>query len=555
MEAEAKASELEERSAGPWGLPALILSLLVLVYLGTMPVSYARGDPAWEHTLALRSGAELVRPNHLLTSSLNWLVLQAVPAGHQRAGMIALQLLEILAASLAAFWLYRLLERAAPESSYVLPALLLTFFLTYGVWMHAVTAETGMVPLALLIASLAILRIGSEDRASLGRTAAAFSTFSLGVLFAFNQVLLAPALLAFVALCRLWARSRSAHLLTALGTMLLVGAVPYVAVAVTLFNIRSPHQFFQWLTDHPDREALSHLTLGFDSVFRSASGLLNLLVDVRGANTFVRLLLTGGDVGSFDPLLLGRLAAGAGIAGLLLALAWIGSRGDRGLAAGCWLALAATLMFGIFWLGSDPQFWLPALPFLSLLAARGAASLARTRWRNWVLGAGWATAAALPLLNLPVLGPSLLLPSGGPEDRTAREMAARLRPGDLILHPGATHGASWVFAVAPLRRDVRILSMVGRKDFRGRQAAAFQDELYRSIDDHLRARRRVYVDGLVGPPRPEHVGPWETIKNFRGCSRSDLAARLSERYGVRSFRTRSGGEHITVIQEKSGQGP
>lgn len=536
-----------ESSRSPIALPVLILGLILLVYLVTMPVEYARGDPAAEHSLASSPDARadrLVRPNHLLTAPLNRLVLQAVPAGSYRAGLIALELLQVLAAFLAAVGLWRLARRVAPEASPVLPALLILFFLAYGVWRHAITIETGMVPLALLIASIWIFEAG--DRASTGRTAAASAVFSLGVLFAFNQVLLAPAFLVLVAMRR--PAGRAAHLLAAAGAMLLAGAVPYVVLAAGLLGIRSPAGFFAWLTDHPDKESLAHLSIGLGSIFRSLSGFLNLLVDLRGAPTFVRLLLSGGGGGSLDPLLAGRLAAGACLFGGLLVLALIGSRGDRALAASGWLAAAATLLFGIVWLGSDPQFWLPAWPFLFLLAVRGAATLERSRWRGWVRGAAWVAAAALPVLNLPVFGPSLLVPAGGPEDRTAREMAPLFQPGDLLLYPSATHGDSWVSPLHHLRGDIRVVSLADRKTFGEARAAGFRDALARWIDEQRREGRQVFVDGLVGPVRPEQIGPWEVVKSFRGWSRADLRKLLAARYGLRLVRTRSGAS-IAVLGE------
>jgi hypothetical protein len=538
-------TELRGKFGRWWVPPAAVTLFAAVLYLATMPVRYASGESFTEYELAGADGRELIRPNHLFTALLNWLVLRAVPEGDERAGIIAIQAVQILAAVLAGLGLWRLLRRSGAAAG-ALAALLLVFFLARGVWMHASTVETGMIPLALLVGALAVLwqtGDGERDRLPLGTTAAAFAVFSLSVLFALYQVLLAPVLLAWLALRE--RRRRLAHLATAVGTMLLAGLVPYIALAAGLFGVDSVDGFVGWLTYHHDKEFLVGLMgIGFEGVLRSLSGLLNLLVDSGGAMPFVRLLLRGADPGEADLFALGRAALGGAVAAALLGLAVLGSGRDRVLALCCWAGLGITLLFGIVWLGSDPQFWLPAWPFCLLLAAMGAARLARTPRGHWVAAGGWTAAAVLLVVNLPVREPSLLLPSGGPQHRLAMELAPSLAAGDLILHPGANHGQSWVQAVHFVRSGVQIVTLVDKAYFREREAAGFASEVSRLIDERLRRGRRVYLDGFGGPLQAEQVGPWLVVESFRNCRRPDLLGRLAARYEIRDL---AAGGNVAVV--------
>lgn len=131
----------------------LLLSMAALLYVGTMPLKHGLGDAPDEIALATSSTYE-VRPHHLLTSVWNRALLQALPSTDRPR--IPLQGMMIVTAIIAGWLLYCLLLGLVANH---LIALAYTglFLVSNGVWIHATIVETGIIPLALLIASLLLI--------------------------------------------------------------------------------------------------------------------------------------------------------------------------------------------------------------------------------------------------------------------------------------------------------------------------------------------------------------------------------------------------------------
>lgn len=348
--------------------------------------------------------------------------------------------------------------------------------------------------------------------------------FAFGLLFNIQQAVLCLPVLLFVWTTAEPAR-RTRDVLRGIGILLVIGAIPYIMLPLLSDAVPSLRDYPSWLTDHPNEGALRHLSPGVEGGLRGLSGLLSLFVNSDGATSGVKLLLRGDASGLSNPLLLLRLLVALLVGVFLVVLAVRGSRGNVGLAATCWLAILCIWLFGIFWLGSDPQFWLPAYPFLLILAARGAAHIHDRRNRAIV---PWGTAciAALMLaVNLPVKAPSLLFPDGGWEYQHAVAAAEQFDAGMLVI----TVSGEWTGYLRQLRPDGKYIDLTKMTSAAG--GVCFE-ELADRVNQALQGNRRVFIEDVHGPLRPERTGPWKVLHTLCDLNREELRKKLSAEYRV-----------------------
>ncbi len=507
--------------------PALLGVLLFLIVVGinALGASYVatEGDAVQETSLV--GDPESPRPNHLLQTRAFRLASKSASALHLRAApFIPLQLLNAVLGGVAAVLVLVLLTRAGLRL-FVAFGFSLVWALSWGVWFHSRTAETGVTPLPFLLGAFALLLpadpLCSPGRCakelSAGRAALASFLFAGSILLSFTTILLAPAFLISI----LFSSAGVRRLLSASAILVLLVSIPYLFAAHTAGI--GPTELVSWITHHPDDPGIPKG--GAFGFLRSIAGLSRVVFPVSGAETAIKakLLDSSIEVGATETISLARNLAATGLLGAFaLAGGWKLRRSVLGIVA--MAAILPTAVFSTYWLGSDPQFWLPVYAFILLLAAAGSAG------RVPLLGAALAVVIAFMYWTNVAYGPpSPLYPSGDARWRTASTLARDLSPHALILRPGVT--ASPLEFVDDLRPDVEVLNLSYSppRDLRGEAVLGWLADI---IESARATRREVWFEGIADPLPSQLLGSWTFTAGTRRVSRGQIRDFLMSRYGI-----------------------
>lgn len=504
--------------------PACIYLLLFctgVVYCCTMPLKHGLGDALNEIAIATSPNPE-IRPHHLLTSVWNHVVLCITAFTGQPH--IRLQVMMVLAGLIAGYFLYLLLLRLTKRSSI---ALLFTglFLFSNGIWIHSTVVETGIIPLALLIASLYLLM---NNVLTMRSCVLGSALFGASLLFNIQYAMLLPLVVFLV-----WIQAeskRKVYLSLASGmAILMIAGAPYVLLPYTLGMVSSFDEYIAWLTSHPNQRALLHLSHNIVGSLRGASGFITLLVNTEGATSILKLFLRG-DAVVIGPMLLLRLCVAGFVAAGFILLGIRGSHGRKGIVVVCWLSILTIYLFSLFWLGSDPQFWIPAYPFLLILAARGVAQIQSRSSIGVILGSGIIALIGLAIMNIPSGPPSVLFPRGGQiyQHAISAVESGEIDRNTLVI----TAAGQWAGYLKQIRSDVAPLDLTQEESRGGK---ALLDNLVPIIDRVLRSGGAVFFEGLNGPLPPERTGPWEIVHTLHQIDRQELRECLLEQYDLVSM--------------------
>src|SRR5690606_4326496 len=124
-----------------------------------------------------------------------------------------------------------------------------------------------------------------------------------------------------------------------------------------------------------------------------------------------------------------------------------------------WFVLSFVLftLFNLWWLGSDPKFWLPLLPLFIMLAGIAVMSLGGNIKQNRFLE---IICLLIPFImiycNLPGEIPSILFPRGGHEMQLAREFVYRTEKPNIIFSPGT----GWPNFVSKISQKDMVINLV-----------------------------------------------------------------------------------------------
>lgn len=496
----------------------LLLFPVALLYALTTPTQYVIGDPFDELQFVL-SGEPVLRSHHLLTTVL-YRSSAALLAWLPGTLMVHLEAVVIVTALFAVWALYRI---AGGGHEGLLAGGILA--VANAFWLHGSTIETGMPAVAALMgAVLAAMKLQRAEDVSPGWRDSAvperlrmISTvlFALAVLLHAQKIVLLPAML--VLLLPGW-KGREA--IRSLGRILLlflaVTCGTYLAAGAGVLGLTDPAGLWCWLTTHHSQESLTHLRFGPIAVARSLSGLLRLFVDIGGAGTAVRGMLTGEGLAAFGTQQAVRLAAAAAAVLLLGWWSWKGRKGVPRMMTAALAAALSLLAFNSFWLGSDPQFWLGLLPFLMPLAAAGMRAMPHRRITLAVAG---SLILLLSAANLERREPSLLYPDGDDAHRLAELFRTR-HAGALVLTPASR----WTSALISMNADTDVRQMLRYSPHEN-----VIEHFDRMAKETLHRGGAVFIDGLERVP-PEMVGIWESVHSLFGMSREEYHAHLRENY-------------------------
>jgi hypothetical protein len=391
-------------------------------------------------------------------------------------------------------------------------------------WMHSRDPETTMLAHALLVAGAFVLMRGRMLRNHARLLCIAL--FTLAAAMAANVMATMPMLV----LLERWRAARPRHhprtLLFALALVL-----PFFAIALAQHTshreeIRQPYS--AWIVHHSSEEMMGAIPRGVTAagLLRAGSGFLRTFFPLEGGvPAAAKLLLTGregGRVTSASIAAFAIAAVSALVVLMLFARAAAAAPEHRSAFQAFGVGFLGTAIGSWIWLGSDPQFWLPILPFVFIGAAAGWKTLS-FQGRRWTAGIAAAAFVFFFVVNAPWPTPSLLRRDGGPSWRAAGQFCKSAHPGDLLVVQD-TRWSFYAFARCPELRVVRLLY--------GSPATgdALLGELESAIDETLDSGRRVWVEDLCDEPDLEHLGFWENMALVKKLPREEICARLGGRY-------------------------
>jgi hypothetical protein len=524
-----------------WIAAAVFLAVLTVNLLGA---SYraAEGDPVDEARSVLLD-ASAVRPSHLAQTTLFrgvWLLAGSL--GFDGAPFIPLQSANAILGALVGLLILLVAWRLGVSTSWAVAAAV-AWAVSFAPWLHSRTAETGVTPLPLVLGALLLaVRPGDANHPASVLGAAprraderwkvllAATMLSAGIWLSLHLVLLVPAFLCLF--------SRRRALLAGAATLAVLSAAPFVA-ALVAEGVRTPAAAFAWLSQHPDTRLLEP-SFSLMSIPRLLTGISRLVFPFAVGESAMKMRMIGHpveiDLREWVAFARNVLAA-AGLC-LLFALGWWRIRGS---ALGWFAALAAVgvFAFNAYWLGSDPQFWLPLYPVILVVVAVLLDTVAPVRpWRRIAPVAAWLLIVMMFVTNRSFGPPCPVCPGGSSRWERARELSAQIAPNAVLLMPGPMVHAPFAL-VTSQRPDVRVVMLSTDPLFEG-AGGAFLARLRASIaGEHARARA-VYAYRADGPMDVASLGAWQGFENARAISRSELDAFLRDHFAVTPDRSGSG---------------
>ncbi len=514
-------------------LSALLVSAGICgFYWLTMPsIVPSSADAGLQASAASRPAFDL-DPHHLLVTPVNRFALRSARTlGFDGPAFYLIQIMNGLAGGAACGLFFALLRRLGLSGGHAL-AFTLALALTHVTWFHSREAEVGIPANFFLVLSLSLCLPPPALRpaSGLARALLLATTVSLMVLCALNAVLLVPVFAAAL-LATAPKQERWRHLGAYTTAAILIGGGVYLLLPWAT-GMADPSRWFGWLTYHPARARLAelgHFTSA--NAIRAASGLVNAFIGETAVMTAGKLFLRG--EAAPPPALLDwlRFALGTILAAavLLTLAARPRSREESRIHLMVSMAVALIALSSVFWLGSDPQFWLPALPFLvAWCAVRLAPPLRRPvggRGRGFLPAAVAAVLLLVTNARLPV--PTHIDPSGGYDWKQSRAFAQVAAPGDLLLA-----NDSWGRFVS-VWGDYKVVSLIyslppGREQYWG--------TLLPAIDAALATEHRVFALEVFGGLTARAVGGWDEIEAISGRRRAQWLAEITARYDVQAYK-------------------
>ncbi len=510
---------------------SVFLAVLAINLLGASYVA-TEGDPLNEQERVLAVQEEL-RPSHLSQTTLFRAAWQfASGAFGAERPFIALQTLNAILGALASVLILLLLLRLG-VSRPVAVFMALFWALSFAPWLHSRTAETGVTPVPFLLgALLPLLRtsdavrptadpvVSAGDSASRRMGICAALLIGIAISLSLDTVLLVPGFLYLM-----WRRR---ILLSGMVTLAVVVGVPFGFVLASS-GATDVSSAVAVLTHHPNAEMLGS-SFSLMSLPRALSGIGRLLFPFALGESAVKMKMAGHAVGMGASEWGGLLRNTGGalvLVGVFLVAWWRVRRGVLG-----WFLLLAGLpvtVFCVYWLGSDPQFWLPYYSMMLIAIGTLLGSMASVPSRRYVL----IGLAALLLVfmfgtNRSLGAPCPLSPNGSARWQAAQELSANLPRGAVVYLPGPMVHLPFGL-LRGMRADVDVVHLAADARLAGRDEQ-FLESLYRMTMSSMEQARNVYAFAGEDSFTPASLGAWEGLGKGRGITRAEFGSFLSERF-------------------------
>ncbi len=504
----------------------LAVNLLGASYVAT------EGDPLNEQRRVLADHEEL-RPSHLAQTTLfsvTWRVARA--AGAERPFVVLQTTNALLGAAAAALILLILLRLRAPHAVAIFTALV--WAVSFAPWLHSKTAETGVTPVPFLLGALFLLirardgatpPIGDVDESERARCwAGVFAAVLIAAAISLSlyTVLLVPGYLYLA-----WRRG---VLIPGTAALAVLVGVPF-GLAVASSGATDLPSVIAVLTHHPNAEMLGS-SFNLMSLPRALSGVGRLLFPFALGESAIKMKLAGHsvDMGLSEWWSLARNTGGALMLLLAVVVAWWRMR-RRTLG---WFVLLSGLpvaVFCVYWLGSDPQFWIPFYSVMLIAIGATVGDLLSVPYRRYVFGGITVLLLLFMFMTNRSFGPPCpLAPLGSERWQSAQELSATLPGGAVILIPGPmVHLPFGLLRGA--RTDVDVVHLAADERFEGRDEL-FLEDLAAFTGNAMRGARRMYAFVGEGSLTPASLGAWEGLATGRGVSRAELGEFLAGRFST-----------------------
>ena len=294
---------------------------------------------------------------------------------------------------------------------------------------------------------------------------------------------------------------------------------PVSAVAVVVAGVAFAHSMsaselaiHRWVASYGGGSAV--MSFGGNvalSAFRVIYGLGASLIASQGAARWVRHWTEGAESieprpsDALDLVAWGAALIFAGLATVLVLRRWSSLRGIQRAALGvCAGSVLAFLAFNYLWIGSDPQFWVPVVPFLWIAWGFGFAPSAQ--WRAGVIVV--AVAVMIPYNVLCDLRPA----RGDATPKLHRiELQGRVERGSLVITPGLDWLATMCRYLPMEGRPVLVLWSVSTDPRYAGDLPQYLDDLDARIEATFAAGHPVYVRGVIEEPFPDGI-PWREME-------------------------------------------
>jgi hypothetical protein len=501
---------------------ALTFVFVTLLYALTMPVEIQWNGDAIVEVQSAASDNDVLRSNHPL-QTVSFRAWYQVGAGLGLAdpAFIWIQLLNVLCGAASVTLLLGTLRHLQIEGRAALLACLV-YAVTFAHWLHAREAESAMISQVCLLAGMyAATRPSGRHRVVLAQF-----WLALSVLHSPYMIVMWPALTLLSTDDPRDLRRLFKNALLAGGAMVVFALIPVIVIAFIGAATSNWADALAWLTDHPSSGRLEATTgLSAKGLLRAASGLLNAFGGYTDVTTTLKLALSGeswhsppaGDIIRF--VLSGVLVVVVGASVLAIRCSW------STVFLSVWAALVCSFGFNAIWLGSDPQFWIPFLPFAMLGFA------------GWVGGAAWSRGsggrsprvvagvmvAVLLVMNFGYTVPTVLDPAGGREYQRAGAYADGSSAEDLLIY--ATRWPELVPRLAD--REVLDLRFGVSPDIVDLEALVID-----RINSAMERGGTVRLVGVFSVIDHHNVGAWEEIGAVFDTSREQLVEAIESRFNV-----------------------
>jgi hypothetical protein len=531
-------------------IPAALIAVTLVVYLISMPLPMPDSDDAVvEVNLAIRSdGATVFRPNHLLLTPTNHLVLRLARWLKQDIAVhIPLQALNAAAGAACAgltLLIYRRLR--VPWLLASMSSAMLAF--AYAPWLHSREAESAIVSQAFMLLGLyfTLLLPGHRDRGTAFTVMLAAWAAATSVLFSFNYLLLVPAFALGVALLS-ERGTRMVHLAAFSVVAGSVIGISYVSAAYYTIGRIHPIEILSWVTHHPSSPMLSFTgTLSLDNFLRAGTGLANYFVGYSAVPTWIKMTMRGDVPIALSTADVIRSTVGIAASAIFLwgFLTVPRSSVERVICALCTAAVLPMFLFLVLWLGSDPQFWLPVVPFLAMRLTVASARFESPRMRGLPIVPSLLIVTSV-LINLPYPVPTATCRRGGVDWERAARYSRLADEGDLLLYV-----RGWPRYLGPYGRH-NTLSLIYGVAGRG---LPFAEDVTAAIDAAIEMGADVYALDIFEVYSQTAVGAWEEVETLSGLQRSEILARVLRSYETRVVEEAAFGRTLMQVRKRSPPG-
>lgn len=500
---------------------------LALCYFLTMPVQFLSHDGEHEFLKGLH-GLEGYRSTHILTTVTFSGVLQIGQLfWSPENSFIAINLFNIVFSVLTMFCLYRMLVLSNVEAKLAV-GFCLVFGLTNVVWDHSIQPETGIHSLFFFTLALLFLYQGlklfedtenNSPRLVEPNLLLAFLFLLLSTLYDYTSIMFFPAFAIPILLIECKRNGAKGFFRVALFSVAIAAVVILTTLIFALLsNVQNAKEGMAWLLSHSDSSKLAHLKpFSIESILRSGAGVINAFVNIGDSLTIVKIKLKGIEFRTDSQFFAVYLGIGLLFAGIFMLSALVGFiklfKTQTNLAIGLGLIVVTQFLFSMYWLGSDPQFWMQSLPVILYLTA-----IALKDQKLLAMGLVVLFALTALLFNKPAEMPSIIYEQGGGNVKRSYQFdeAMGVNKQKVVY----SVGWGWPIYLPYTSPTSEYVSLV--YDDRYDTPNPFLAEFCSDIRSNLNKGKLIYIEGVFKPFLTKQFGAWEMLSSGRNVNKEQL---------------------------------